>query len=185
MIEETEAEQLGRLEARIAELEQRQQLLQRTDPAIALGTALHDLGETPAASAFRSTTQTISTGGAGAAVAMDSELFDTDGMHDTATNTSRVTFNTAGIYFCEGLSGWSADPVTGAAIIHKNGTAALSRSQLTADYRVMGVTCIRSFEIGDYIELVVYQASGGDLTTLTSAGNHSRLTAVKLLTAPP
>lgn len=33
-----------------------------------------------------------------AAIAWDAEDYDTDGMHDNATNNSRITFQTAGIY---------------------------------------------------------------------------------------
>ena len=166
------------LEARIVKLEQRQQLLQRVDPAIALGTALHDLGEIPTARVWRATTQTIGTG-ASTAISFSSVAFDTDGMYDSS-NATRITVNVAGVYLCTGRSAWSADPVNGAIIIRENGDTEFARVQIVEDHRTMGITDLRYFDIGDYVELLVRQGSGGDLTTLTTAGQSSDLALIKL-----
>src|SRR5262249_52738845 len=55
----------------------------------------------PRGRAYKTTAQAIPTG-TWTPVQLDAEQFDTDTIHDTATNNSRLTCKTAGIYLCVG-----------------------------------------------------------------------------------
>lgn len=104
------------------------------------------------------------------AVTLPSEDFDTDGFHDTTTNTSRLTIPTGkdGKYNFELAVGWGAQITTSFYLtIRKNGTAValgLDSGTLLAlytkvDYASASVTL--SAVAGDYFEFFVYQSSGG------------------------
>lgn len=94
------------------------------------------------------------------------EDYDTDGMHDTSLNTSRITINTAGVYIVEGfiLSAASSGSVYG--YIYKNGAALPSNTGIkglvrdSATAAIDQVTVPLSLAVGDYVELAFYHASG-------------------------
>lgn len=102
------------------------------------------------------------------ALAMNSETFDTHGMHDTSTNNSRITIPTGGAglwhvgYSCSwdpNTSGTSRD-----AWIRKNGAASpyLGYTKLPGNYNYQshaGSHVIRLAD-SDYLELCVVQDSG-------------------------
>jgi len=101
----------------------------------------------------------------------DSELFDTDAYHSTATNTSRITIpaGKAGYYLLYGQITFLASS-TGVrqAQLHKNGSA----SELTIDALPNSasavndnpqVTSIQYLAVADYIEIKGFQTSGGAL----------------------
>ena len=131
----------------------------------------------PKVFAYRTTTQ-VYTSGSADALRMGAELFDTDSMHEGVTNPSRVTFNTAGTYILAAHSSWSANPTNAIIKITKNGTDDLALAQIVGDYRSMGLSAIRDFVVGDYIEMILTQGSGTNKTTLISSGKFSTLSAV-------
>jgi len=101
----------------------------------------------------------------------DSELFDTDAYHSTATNTGRITIpaGKAGYYLLYGQITFLASS-TGMrqASLHKNGSA----NELTIDGLPNSassvndnpeVTSIQYLAVADYIEIKGYQTSGGAL----------------------
>lgn len=107
----------------------------------------------------------------------NSKRYDTDSMHSTSVNTSRITLNTAGLYVVSGNIQWAAnatgprqigirlnggtylaielDPSAGASIVHQQ-----------------NVTTVYKFAATNYVELVAYQASGAALNS-NAAGNYS------------
>jgi len=146
-------------------------------PLLATGFDIEAAVFPPKVFAYRSATQTIPTAD-GTALALNVELFDTDSMHDNATNNTRITFRTAGTYVVDLSSSWAADPANAYIKILKNGTSDLKLQQIVGDYRSMSLTAIRDFVVGDYIEMIVFQNSGGDLATIAAAGKYSTFSAV-------
>jgi hypothetical protein len=97
----------------------------------------------------------------------DTEDYDTDGMHSTVTNNSRITIITAGKYVVTANAKFATSIAagTGARIeILLNGTTVLA-SQSTGAVGTsapsVNVVDARDFASGDYIEVQVYHNSGG------------------------
>lgn len=124
-------------------------------------------------SAYRTTNLSIDNETFTAVTLPDGENFDTDTMHSTASNTSRITVPATGYYLitasCQfavngtgirafnfrkngttdvttGMAGWTADPTIGA----------------TYGNSVNG-SVVASLAASDYVELMAYQSSGGAL----------------------
>jgi len=100
-------------------------------------------------------------------LALNSELYDTDTIHDTVTNNSRLTCNTAGIYLINGKFIWDTNQTNVRYIgIFLNNVTILALSQQLANNSAQldqQVTTIYDLSIGDYIELRAYQDSGGTI----------------------
>ena len=97
----------------------------------------------------------------------NSELLDTDNIHDTATNPSRLTCKTAGLYAIYGNAQFAAH-ATGArtVLIRLNGTStsiAAATAGSAGRNQSLPVSTQYPLEVGDYIELAVWQNSGGSL----------------------
>lgn len=107
-------------------------------------------------------------------LAFNQERCDTDGMHNTITNSSRITFNTAGVYVVTGHVRYAPN-ATGVrqAIIRKNGSTLIAVSQFATPFTRAGtnvfVSTIYKFAEDDYVELVCNQSSGGNLNVTASA----------------
>lgn len=101
------------------------------------------------------------------ALTFNSERFDTDSIHSTASNTSRLTATTAGVYQITGHVRWASN-ATGSRLLYirENGTAAISYEQIAASVNgegIMDVTALWKLAAGEYVELVTWQNSGGAL----------------------
>ena len=99
----------------------------------------------------------------------DSELFDTNGIHSTSSNTSRLTCQTAGTYLIFGMMRFPAN-ATGLrqAVIRLNGgTPAIGETTLptagAGAQTSVPIITIKALTVGDYVTLSVYQNSGGAL----------------------
>ena len=110
-------------------------------------------------------------------ITLDSERYDTDTMHSTATNTGRITFTTAGTYrytariaFASGAGDYREVKIRlgGATDIDLDSRGVAGGGNYT--------TCIctgeYAFTAGQYIEMFAYQNSGGNLNVVV-AGNYS------------
>lgn len=107
-------------------------------------------------------------------LSFNSETYDTDTIHDTGTNPERLTCKTAGKYSIIGNVQFAAH-ATGnrIAVIRKNGTTEIARTQVPAcgggfNTQVCVVTQV-DLAVNDYVELRVYQNSGGALNVNASA----------------
>lgn len=130
------------------------------------------LPKTPGARVYHNANQAIATA-TETALAFNSERFDTDAIHDTATNNSRLTCRTPGIYTIIGTAQWPSSPTSSQINIRLNGTTHIARSLInSADYQIMNVAAHYKLSAGDYVELVVRQATGGNLDIVAS-GNFS------------
>jgi hypothetical protein len=119
----------------------------------------------PMCRAYLSTSTNISNNTV-TSVSFDSENYDTDTMHSTSSNTNRITFTTAGVYALSAACKWATAAGGVRQIVFRlNGTTDLSVAsqasngggnntdqQLSVQY---------SFAANDYVELRVYQDSGG------------------------
>jgi hypothetical protein len=114
-----------------------------------------------AAQALADNTATALTFGAG------SEEIDTHGLHNEGTNPSRVTFDKAGFYECEGAVHFAAQasPVVSTVFVRVNGTTGLSPGgRIVPGTQAFGVSfgpCTVEAAVGDYVEVVAIQDSAG------------------------
>jgi len=95
------------------------------------------------------------------------EEYDTDTMHDNTTNNSRMTIKTAGKYLILFTASWASNNIgirqlglnkNGVElfnIIFPNNNAGMDNNQILS---------LQNLAVNDYIEVYVYQASGGNLT---------------------
>ncbi len=103
-------------------------------------------------------------------LALNSDSFDNDDMHNTSTNNSRLTCKTTGVYKIDGCLEYDLNG-TGIRVIaiRKNGSALLaSNTTGTAPQTVGYTSCTISVPLcvmneGDYVELCAFQNSGAPL----------------------
>jgi len=139
---------------------------QRTTLGVAYG---------PAFSAYRTTLQTLPSGGSGSKFQGTSEEFDTANCYDSATNY-RFTPTVAGYYqFNAGIS-WTLAASAGkqtSIILYKNGSAFKNGSASdtnVADYAVNALSALVYMNGStDYAELFLYQNTGSNLDTVGGA----------------
>jgi hypothetical protein len=120
-------------------------------------------------------------------VPFGAENFDSDGFHDNATNNSRITIPTGkgGKYLVVAQSAFAAN-LTGfrQTRILKNGTAvqisvANNNASNTVDLQ-NNISYILSLAAADYIEMAVYQSSGGNLTLSNTNDNETFMSVTYL-----
>ena len=108
-------------------------------------------------------------------LSFNSEYWDTDAIHDTSTYNNRLTCKTAGAYLIIGQVRWAAN-ATGQRQV--NITLSSGRSVIAAQHEHgnsasiatnMSVSCIYPLAVNDYVELAVYQDSGGNLDITATA----------------
>jgi hypothetical protein len=141
-----------------------------------ISTALNFWLNPPLCSVYMGTTGVTCANATTTLATYDSETDDTDNMHSTVTNTSRITFNTAGRY----------------EIVVTNAFLSGTLTQYDIQVRLNGVTSLRTFSFGspggasftqicqlarvfavaDYIEVQLTQTSGGSRICQT-AGQYS------------
>lgn len=117
---------------------------------------------------WKSTNQSINTA-TYTAITFDSENFDTDNYHSTSSNTSRITIpaGLGGKYLITFTAGFTANAtgIRGSAL-YKNGVQTHITFQLSAssaaDHFFAG-SQIMNLSAGDYVEIFLYQSSGGAL----------------------
>lgn len=104
----------------------------------------------------------------------DAENYDTDSMHSTVTNNSRVTITTAGKYLISATFDWTAG-LNGRRFlaVYRNGVQirSLNAAPVPANGTPAGsgecgqsIVLARSLAAADYIEIKGYQSSGGALS---------------------
>ena len=104
----------------------------------------------------------------------DDEDFDTDTMHDTVTNNSRLTCKTAGKFCIMAHVQFNNNDVTDdrAITILLNGTTVIASSQVDAAPGLktsINAMTIYDLSVNDYIEVQVYQNSGSSIVIESTA----------------
>lgn len=118
-----------------------------------------------AAKVYHSVSQSIATT-TPILLAFDTEKFDTDTIHDNVTNNSRLTCKTAGKYLITVSVNFAANSTGYREVsIRLNGTSDIAkhRSNAIVDASVIGATTVYDLAVNDYVEVIVYQNSGGAL----------------------
>lgn len=113
----------------------------------------------------------------------DNEHFDTDSIHDTVVNNTRLTIKTPGLYsvkarinFGANASGWR-----GLQILKNGGTAGTPYSQqppVNGDNTTIECAATLLLAAGDYLELQYFQNSGGTLSVGGGSGGGTSLEVV-------
>lgn len=101
------------------------------------------------------------------ALTFNSERWDTDGIHSTVTNTGRMTCVTPALYAIFGHIQFAAN-ATGirSIFIRLNGTTIIGSQlnhQSSAAIAELSIATHYVLAVNDYVELMVYQNSGGSL----------------------
>jgi len=113
------------------------------------------------------TTQNVTSPGY-TAITWSTELFDTNGYHDTSSNTSRITIPSGkgGYYQVNGSIRWDGNTSGSRLItIYKNGTLfQISALQPNSIDPTQNIQAIMYLVATDYVEIYVYQNSGGTRT---------------------
>jgi len=128
----------------------------------------------PACRAYRTTNQTLTTG-TDTPISFDGERFDTDNIHDPATNPTRLTCKTAGRYIITGHVAFT--PNAGGnnrqVNIRLNGSTVIASdirpSSSAASNNRVSISAIYDLAVGDYVELSCYQDTGGNLDVINAA----------------
>lgn len=119
----------------------------------------------------------ITTSGVSQALTFNSEQYDDFAIHSTSVNTSRLIAPRTGVYHIFGHVEFAVN-ATGSRliVIYFNGTTDIAVEGKTAMGGGLGTFCsvstIYPLAVGEYVELVVNQTSGGALNVI-SAGNRS------------
>lgn len=105
----------------------------------------------------------------------DSERYDTDTIHSTASNTGRLTATTAGKYVIVVSIRWAAN-ATGVRLLQLrlNGTTLIGyvgQNAISAGTHDMNLVSIYNMSATDYVEARVYQNSGGNLAVANNEEN--------------
>jgi hypothetical protein len=116
------------------------------------------------------------------ALTFNTERFDTDSMHSTSSNTSRITVATAGEYDFDGGIEWDSNVngfrqiglrLNGATIVKWDSDNAVS-----GNTHPQAIHARWKMVVGDYMELVVYQNSGGNLNVNVTSAYSPEFSAV-------
>lgn len=104
---------------------------------------------------------------AGTALTYNSEDYDSEGMHSTSSNTGRIIFTKNGYYEVYAQNAFASNS-TGyrQAFIRKNGSTVIAQDVKNAvNGEITTLFCYTeyAFVVGDYIECIVFQNSGGAL----------------------
>lgn len=141
-----------------------------------VGDATDYLANPPACRAYHNAAQSPANN-TETALALNSERYDTNSMHDTVTQNSRITFTTAGLYVVNGSASWAANATGVRQIgIRLGGVTYIAvELELTPGGTIVcqqTISTTYKFTAGQYVELVAYQNSGAALA-VNSTGNYS------------
>lgn len=108
-----------------------------------------------------------------AAITFDTERFDTQSIHSTVSNTSRLTVPASwgGIWLIGGCCGFAANATGSRSLFLKvNNTTYIGNIRIAADATASATTDLAiastyALVAGDYVELIALQSSGGNLNT--------------------
>jgi len=117
----------------------------------------------------------------GTPLSYDTADYDTDSMIDLGTHPTRITFNTDGVYLLVGAMFFDAasDTAYRTSVICKNGDYTnlelgeeLGAATGGGNSNARTVTAVDKFTVGDYVEFLAYQGSGGALNVKGSLKLH-------------
>lgn len=117
------------------------------------------------------------------ALTFDTETYDTDAMHSTTTNTSRITFTTSGPYIITANIGFTANATGFRTIkLRVNNSFDIgyaSQPAFASETNTLNLTAQYNFNQGDFVEVIVYQNSGGNLDTVSTSQSMPTFSAMR------
>lgn len=129
-------------------------------------------GYTEGARVYNNASVSINSGSS-TAIAMNSERYDTNTIHDNSTNNSRLTCKTAGKYMIVGNVQWQGNNTGIRALSIRLNTSTLIAACLTGavqnDNTTQTISTIYDLGINDYVELFAYQNCGSPLNAEVGA----------------
>ena len=134
----------------------------------------------PRCSLHQTSTTSMATSGSSQLILFDTEAYDTDTMHSTSVNTSRITSAATGLYLITASLSCASNS-TGYRLmqIRKNaagavgsGTrvAAMSVPAVNGATTILQASAFVQLTSGDYVEMFGLQNSGGALATVAGVG---------------
>ena len=113
---------------------------------------------------------------------LDTTVYDASSpMHSTSVNTSRLTCKLAGLFLITAGAGFIANAVGGRELdIRLNGTTYLANQNNVPVPGVthnMVTTALARLAVNDYVEMIAYQTSGGNLNVNANAFTATWLSA--------
>lgn len=142
------------------------------------GQVLTLMGGTPAwgkpdgCRVFNSAAQACASG-AYTQLTFDSERYDSNSLHSTSSNTSRLTAATAGVYLIVGHVAIANNSTGQRALrVLLNGSATIAFYEISAvsgDNSALTISTVYKLSVSDYVEVGIFQNSGGPLNTVVSA----------------
>lgn len=143
--------------------------------------ALDFLLSPPRCYVYQTAVTNMPTSGTAALMLFDTELYDTDTMHSTSTNTGRITANATGLYRVSGVIGFASNATGYRQVnVRKNAAGAAGGGTSIAVVRVAATPTIQAevpFSVdvqltaGDYIEVFATNTSGGALDSVAGQAN--------------
>ena len=106
------------------------------------------------------------------ALTFNSERWDTDSIHSTVTNTGRLTATTAGIYHIHGHVAFASNSSGSRQVSIRFGAStvlAVHKIPASAGVNLLSISTVYYLAENDYVELLVYQDSGGSLNVIADA----------------
>ena len=154
----------------------------KVDTHAALVTGVHAFDK--GARVYRNVSKVIATGSLDTKVDFDLESYDTDTIHDNSTNNTRLTCKTAGKYLIYAQAYWTGN-ATGARqiVLGLNSVTNIGMALCGAyDTTALMQTCltIYSLAVNDYVEMIVNQTSGGNLTLICGLANNTHFLMQRL-----
>lgn len=114
----------------------------------------------------------------------DTEDIDRDGMHSTSSNTGRLTAQTAGWYSLQGSGTFVASGVSAGEVVgfQTNGTGDEFGSHFAVTNAgfpgQMTVAATSYLNVGDYVQLMGFQGTGGAINSSVGATGAPRFQAL-------
>ena len=106
------------------------------------------------------------------ALTFNSERWDTDSIHSTVTNTGRLTATKAGIYHIHGHVAFASNSSGSRQVSIRFGAStvlAVHKIPASAGVNLLSISTVYYLAENDYVELLVYQDSGGSLNVIADA----------------
>jgi hypothetical protein len=124
---------------------------------------------------YASTSQAIATGTTDTPITLDTEDYDSDNGHSTTTNSSRYVIQVAGTYRIAGTGALATNATGNRKLgININGVnargGAIQGAAIASNSWSGVVYTEQVLGVGDYVELVCWQTSGGSLNTSATTG---------------
>jgi len=130
------------------------------------GTGTAAWGTPDGARVYNSISLTIATA-TNTYLTFDTERYDNGGLHDTTSNTSRLTAQKAGKYLISAHVSWgiSATGYRQASLVvnRTDKIAGATHKAVDPDYDEQSISTVYHLAAADYVEVQVRQTSGGDL----------------------